>query len=121
MTDHQPIDPKTIRAVITMLIAERVDLNLHLVHGIDGDDWISLGVDRAMDWLNDKDAFFRKEYGVSHTEYEAFQEAGGVVQCSATTRQGHCCKGWAPGRTESPKEWVDRMAAGELCTVHAKG
>ncbi len=88
--------------------------------------WISGGSDVSMSpevmrrFLEDPDDGAAAAVGVSKSDYLAWLEAEGGVQCCGRTRTGGSCRnrlygGWG----EKPSGWVLRQAAGVLCAVHA--
>jgi hypothetical protein len=74
-------------------------------------------------FLNDKDAFFAAECGLSKADYVDWKRfiAGGCA-CTARRKDGTPCKRKAKGGEElSPQDYVERKKAGTLvCGFHSK-
>lgn len=56
--------------------------------------------------------------GVSVTEYMAWVESGGYVQCRATTAKNARCKGSVVGRYMVCSEWSVANKNGGYCHIH---
>lgn len=78
---------------------------------------IVLDPDELPEFVNDKDGFAAKRFGVSKELYRQWVDSDGTVQCSARTTTGARCRNMVSGPVQQDiKEWLKML--GTRCAVH---
>lgn len=82
-----------------------------------GSTTISLEPDQVPAFVQDRDAFAAKHFGVTCQQYLDWVATDGAPRCGATTTKGTRCGNFVSGGIQrSIDEWI--RLDGDYCTVH---
>lgn len=78
---------------------------------------IFLKPDELQEFVNDKNDYAAKQFGVSRELYRQWVDSDGTVQCSARTTSGSRCKNMVSGTIQQDiEDWLKML--GNNCAVH---